>query len=81
MKQAFREAGLLVASCLLPFAGIAQSQRTKIDVATLGPQVGQQVPDFSLNDQNGKNLDPPVHPGAERRNVGLLSLRGLVTVL
>ena len=54
MKQAFREAGLLVASCLLPFAGIAQSQRTKIDVATLGPQVGQQVPDFSLNDQNGK---------------------------
>ena len=28
--------------------------RTPIDVAKLGPQVGQRVPDFSLNDQNGK---------------------------
>lgn len=28
--------------------------RTKIDVSTLGPQVGQLVPDFSLKDQNGK---------------------------
>ena len=26
----------------------------KIDVAKLGPQVGQTVPDFSLKDQNGK---------------------------
>lgn len=25
-----------------------------INVASLGPQVGQQVPDFSLVDQNGK---------------------------
>lgn len=32
----------------------AQAPRTKIDVATLGPQVGQLVPDFSLKDQNGK---------------------------
>ncbi len=28
--------------------------RTPIDVAKLGPQVGQLVPDFSLKDQNGK---------------------------
>jgi peroxiredoxin len=28
--------------------------RTAIDVSTLGPHVGQQVPDFSLKDQNGK---------------------------
>lgn len=27
--------------------------RTKIDVSKLGPQVGEQVPDFSLKDQNG----------------------------
>jgi hypothetical protein len=26
----------------------------KIDVSKLGPQVGERVPDFSLNDQNGK---------------------------
>jgi len=32
-------------------SGIA---RTPIDVAKLGPQVGQLVPDFSLKDQNGK---------------------------
>jgi hypothetical protein len=27
--------------------------RTQIDVSALGPQVGQQVPDFDLPDQNG----------------------------
>ncbi len=30
------------------------SARTPIDVAKLGPQVGQLVPDFSLKDQTGK---------------------------
>ena len=28
--------------------------RTKIDVAKLGPQVGERVPDFSLKDQDGR---------------------------
>ena len=28
--------------------------RTPIDVAALGPQVGEQVPAFSLPDQNGR---------------------------
>ncbi len=28
--------------------------RTPIDVASLGPQVGEQVPSFSLRDQNGR---------------------------
>ena len=28
--------------------------RAKIDVSKLGSQVGERVPDFSLNDQNGK---------------------------
>jgi hypothetical protein len=27
--------------------------RTRVDVSALGPQVGEQVPDFSLPDQNG----------------------------
>ena len=29
-------------------------ERTRVDVAALGPQVGEQVPDFSLPDQNGE---------------------------
>lgn len=28
--------------------------RMPIDVSKLGPRVGEQVPDFSLQDQNGK---------------------------
>ena len=28
--------------------------RTPIDISKLGPQVGQQIPDFSLKDQTGK---------------------------
>jgi peroxiredoxin len=32
---------------------MAQS-RTPVDVSTLGPQVGERVPDFSLTDQSGK---------------------------
>jgi len=30
-----------------------QAPREKIDVSKLGPQVGEQVPDFSLKDQYG----------------------------
>jgi hypothetical protein len=29
-------------------------ERESIDVAALGPQVGEQVPDFELPDQNGQ---------------------------
>jgi hypothetical protein len=29
-------------------------ERVKIDVSKLGPQVNEQVPDFSLKDQAGK---------------------------
>jgi len=29
-------------------------ERTRVDVSELGPQVGEQVPDFSLPDQNGQ---------------------------
>ena len=32
----------------------ASQSRTPIDVASLGPQVGEQVPSFSLPDQNGR---------------------------
>lgn len=32
----------------------AMQSRAPIDIAALGPQVGEQVPDFSLPDQNGQ---------------------------
>jgi hypothetical protein len=36
------------------FSQQAQPARTKVDVAKLGPQVGQRVPDFQLPDQAGR---------------------------
>ena len=35
-------------------ASLAMQSRTPIDVASLGPQVGERVPAFSLPDQNGQ---------------------------
>ena len=35
-------------------AGQAPEGRQRIDVAKLGPQVGQRVPDFDLPDQTGR---------------------------
>ncbi len=32
----------------------AIQSRTPIEVASLGPQIGERVPDFSLPDQNGR---------------------------
>lgn len=29
--------------------------RTRVDLSKLGPQVGERVPDFNLQDQNGKS--------------------------
>ena len=34
---------------------IPERGRTRVDVAKLGPQVGERVPDFNLKDQNGKS--------------------------
>jgi hypothetical protein len=34
-----------------------QPTRQAIDVSQLGPQVGEQVPDFSLPDQTGRTRD------------------------
>jgi hypothetical protein len=55
MKQAW----ILVAAAVLggvlaqiPLQAQPAAQE-KIDVSKLGPQVGQQVPDFSLKDQSG----------------------------
>ena len=42
----------------------AMQSRTPISVAELGPQVGEQVPTFSLSDQNGRlrTLDSVLGP-------------------
>jgi len=37
----------------------AQGTRTRVDVSRLGPQVGEGVPDFSLNDQAGRVRNLP----------------------
>lgn len=44
----------LLAAGQAPTSPTAAATRTPLDVSKLGPQVGEQVPDFSLTDQNGK---------------------------
>src|SRR5919108_4243123 len=52
---------------------LAQTTRTRIDVSKLGPQVGQQVPDFSLPDQTGRTRNLQSIMG--RRGAMLVFLR------
>ena len=40
---------------LLAAQAQTQGNRTRVDVARLGPQVGERVPDFTLPDQTGKS--------------------------
>ena len=46
----------IVAACLALAAPVALNaeERKPVDVSTLGPQVGEQVPDFALPDQHGR---------------------------
>ena len=48
-----RLVGWSLLALLMSLPLVAQGSRTKIDVSTLGPQVGGSVPDFSLPDQTG----------------------------
>ncbi len=55
MNQQDRRAALGIALAVLVFGvGCDAQSRTPIDIASLGPQVGEQVPAFSLPDQNGQ---------------------------
>ncbi len=45
---------LIVGLTGMACAPTSPPERTRIDVSALGPQVGEQVPDFSLPDQNGE---------------------------
>ena len=57
MNQRIRTVALTTILATL-LSGISTSTvaqpRTPIDVAALGPQVGERAPDFSLPDQNGQ---------------------------
>ena len=61
MNQQGRRAALGIALAVMVL-GVAvmvlgvgsMESRTPIDVASLGPQVGERVPAFSLPDQNGR---------------------------
>ena len=55
----------ILAALLLGFSTLAAAQtREAVEVASLGPQVGERVPDFSLPDQSGKvhSLDSIMGP-------------------
>ena len=56
MKQLISRAALagVLAALVLGFPSQAVQSRTPIEVASLGPQVGERVPDFSLPDQTGR---------------------------
>lgn len=60
--MAFAAAMLTAILLQVPLSG--QTPPGKIDVSKLGPQAGQQVPDFSLKDQNGvtRNLESIMGP-------------------
>jgi len=47
--------GTVLLAAFLSISTLAgQRSRTPIDVSKLGPQIGEQIPDFSLKDQSGK---------------------------
>ena len=53
MRRAMRTT-TLAAALLMVFSTMATAQTgMQIDFSALGPQVGEQVPDFDLPDQNG----------------------------
>ena len=56
MRKVFPRAALagFRSALVLGFPSQAMQSRTPIDVASLGPQVGEQVPDFTLPDQTGR---------------------------
>lgn len=56
MKRTLRHVALAGVLCALPLAVPAEAgqEREPVEVAKLGPQIGETVPDFSLPDQNGR---------------------------
>jgi hypothetical protein len=71
----------LMAGIVVSTAMVVAQPRTPIDVALLGPQVGEQVPDFTLRDQNGTARSLQSVMGKPRSDARVRSLRRLVTLL
>lgn len=44
----------LILAVLVPHVFAMQAERERIDVSARGPQVGELIPDFSLEDQYGR---------------------------
>ena len=47
-------ATLIIGLTWMVYAPTSTPPRTRVDVSALGPQVGERVPDFSLQDQHGE---------------------------
>ena len=56
MRKAFPRAALagFLSALVLGSPSQAMQSRTPIEVASLGPQVGEEVPAFNLPDQHGR---------------------------
>ena len=56
VREQCRRVGLCatLAALMLGLPTHAMQSRTPVNVASLGPQVGESVPDFTLPDQNGQ---------------------------
>ena len=53
MKRMLSRWALSVVVMLLMYVPIDAQEREPIDLSSLGPQVGEKVPDFALTDQHG----------------------------
>ena len=53
MKRMLSRWALSVVVVLLMYVPIDAQEREPIDLSSLGPQVGEKVPDFALTDQHG----------------------------
>ena len=45
--------GVVLTGMTIPQAAQGKPARERIDLSTLGPKVGERVPDFTLSDQTG----------------------------
>ena len=54
MTHTLQAMTIATAVVLLAYAPASAQEREPIDVSSLGPQVGEKVPDFALPDQHGR---------------------------
>lgn len=54
MTHTLQAMTIATAVVLLAYAPASAQEREPLDVSSLGPQVGEKVPDFALPDQHGR---------------------------